>query len=123
MDWLKRVSESRRKKLEREIAKARQSDNLVDPLLFTLFSDKAEVIIKNGAWNIVSNQFDNDFKKIRQLRNHLAHANDYAASPETASDTCKTVRLIDYWIDNFSGWLLSSELSTEMQSRPAGKSA
>jgi hypothetical protein len=123
MYWLKRVSKGRRRKLEREIAKAQQADNLVDPLLLTHFSDKVEVILENGACKIGRDQVDRDFKQIRRLCNHLAHANDYAASAETAADTCRTVRLIDQWIDEFSGWLSASALAAPgpLPFTPAGQ--
>jgi hypothetical protein len=55
-----------------------------------------------GRFLIAKNVFQNQFKKIQSLRNHLAHANDYAASPEAAIGNCKTVRLIDEWNDRLS---------------------
>src|SRR5262249_13840843 len=42
-------------------------------------------------------EFECELKQIQSLRDQLAHANDYASSARAASETCKTVRLIDNW--------------------------
>jgi hypothetical protein len=100
--WLDRISEGRRQKLLAEIAKARSNEPLIDALLFTQFIDKVNIIWKSGRFSVAKNQFESHFKKIQSLRDRLAHANDYAASPDAAIDTCKTVRLIDEWTDRLS---------------------
>ena len=104
--WLSRISEGRRQKLRVEIANARSEEPLIDALLFTQFVDKADIIWKSERFLMAKNAFDNQFKKIRSLRDHLAHANDYAASREAAIETCKTVRLIDDWNDRLSKLVL-----------------
>jgi hypothetical protein len=38
----------------------------------------------------------------RVIRNHLAHANNYAASPEAAVNSCQTIRLVDKWSRRFT---------------------
>ena len=100
--WLNRISEGRRQKLQVEIAKARSDEPLVDALLFTQFADKANIIWKSGCLIVEKSAFESQFKKIQALRDHLAHANDYASSPSAAIDTCKTVRLIDEWNNRLS---------------------
>jgi hypothetical protein len=70
---------------------------LVEALLFTQFVDKAIIIFKSGHFLTEEDIFNGHYKKIQSLRDHLAHANDYATSPETAAETCRTVRLIDDW--------------------------
>jgi hypothetical protein len=101
-DWLDRLPQHRRHKLQNELAKARANDALVDTLLFTQFADKANIICMNKRWKIRKEKFDREFARIHSLRNHLAHANDYAASPGAAAETCRTVRLIDEWIDHLT---------------------
>jgi hypothetical protein len=100
--WLNRISEHRRQKLQGEIAKARSDEPLVDALLFTQFVDKANIIRKSGRLMVGKSAFESQFKKIQALRDRLAHANDYASSPNAAIDTCKTVRMIDEWNDRLS---------------------
>jgi hypothetical protein len=107
--WLDRLSNGRRTNLKNEIGKARIDDGLVDALLFTQFIDKVTIIRKSPLFKFARDLFESELKKIQSLRNHLAHANDYAASPEAASETCKTVRLIDKWSKQFSQWLQDIE--------------
>jgi hypothetical protein len=101
-DWLDRLSKKRRDRLQAEIAKARFDDCLVDALLFTQFPDKATIVRKSPRFKFDVDTFENEFEKIRSLRNHLAHANDYATSPEAAVETSSTVRLIDKWTDQLA---------------------
>ena len=100
-DWLSRLPDGRRRKLQDEIVRARKDDELVDALLFTQFVDKATIIYKSGQFLKEPDVFEQQYKKIQFLRDHLAHANDYAASPDAAVETCRTVRLIDQWNDHF----------------------
>lgn len=93
--WLTRLDTSRQKKLSKEIAKSKSTDSFVDELLFTQFGDKVD-IIDTGALDL-GPQFKIDAQKIMRLRNLLAHANEYAASPSAAEDVCVTVRLMDRW--------------------------
>jgi hypothetical protein len=107
--WLERLSEGRRQKLENEIKKAHQDDSFVDALLFTQFADKVTIIRKSSRMAVGSPAFENEFKQIQSLRDHLAHANDYAASPEAACKVCRTVQVIEKWNKEFSDWLRASD--------------
>jgi hypothetical protein len=92
--WLAYLSEGRRDKINIEIAKARTDDGFVDSLLFTQFADKADIIIK--SFDLLSRKEDAraHLKEIQTLRDNLAHANEYAASPEEARRTCAIVRTL-----------------------------
>jgi hypothetical protein len=96
-DWLSCLVDGRRRKLQGEIDNSRAKSELVDSLLFTQFVDKATIIHKRCRFQIEQAAFESQYKQIQFLRDHVAHANDYAASPEAAAETCKTVRLIDQW--------------------------
>jgi hypothetical protein len=93
-DWLCRLSEGRRKTLEDTIAESHQGDCFVDALLFTQFCNKADItrksidLGKDGG----RSAFASNLKKIQSLRDHVAHANEYAASPEHAQNVCTLVR-------------------------------
>jgi hypothetical protein len=97
--WLNVLPTGRRDNLRKEIAKAVSSGNLVDPLLFTQFADKATFIRNSEQWSMGRDAFERDFRTMQLLRDQLAHANDYAASPEAAAETCRSARLIEKWTD------------------------
>jgi hypothetical protein len=90
-DWLKYLAETRQRKLQVELTKAKADDNYVDMLLFTEFCDKRE---------IVKLQFPEDRREtlgkvlldIEKLRDRVAHANEYASSPNQAKTLCEVVR-------------------------------
>ena len=98
-EWLSILPAGRQDNLRKEIAKAISSGNLVDPILFTQFADKATLVRSCWQWSIGRDAFERDFRTIQSLRDHLAHANDYAASPEAAVETCRSMRLIEGWTD------------------------
>jgi hypothetical protein len=104
-EWLKCLSDGRQKDLRDELERAQARDGLVDPLLFTQFADKKSILSKSRHLQTSKRKFDGELGRIQSLRDHLAHANDYASSPETASKTCETVRLLDKWREEFSRWL------------------
>jgi hypothetical protein len=101
-DWMKYLNETRQEKLRTEIESAQQQDSLVDALLFTQFADKIAIICNIFIAELEDADVERDLKKIQKLRDHLAHANDYAASPDAADSACRTVRLIDKWSKQIS---------------------
>jgi hypothetical protein len=96
-EWMRALSETRREKIETEIKQARKDDAFVEPLLFTQFADKRTIIGHEPSLGSDAELFDRELKKIEALRNHLAHANNYASTPTLAAGTCETVRMIDKW--------------------------
>ena len=111
--WLEFLSEGRRQKLQAEIAKAWNSDNLVNSLLFTQFADKTTIIRKSTTFALGDKSLQNEFREIQVLRDRLAHANDYAAKADDATKVCRVVRSIDKWIKNFSDRLHLLNLASE----------
>ncbi len=102
--WIDRLPENRQQKLRYEIAKARGKEGLVDALLFTQFADKVTIIRTSPYFLFSKNNFKNELEQIRSLRDHLVHANDYAASVEAASQVCRTARLVDKWSKELWNW-------------------
>ncbi|SDR39049.1 hypothetical protein SAMN05519103_02589 [Rhizobiales bacterium GAS113] len=111
--WIERLSEGRKAQLQDEIGKATVGDGLVDELLFTQFADKMTIIHRSPYFTFGKNSFKGDLKQVQALRDHLAHANDYAASPRAACEVCSTVRLIDKWNRMLSNWPRSADPSTK----------
>jgi len=102
-DWFDRLSPGRQQKVRETIEEAQRGDRFVDALLFTQIVDKATIIRRSPLSPGKIHQ--RDIKKIETLRNGVAHANDYADSPDAAKQTCEAVRLIERWSDHFSQWL------------------
>jgi hypothetical protein len=90
--WLEHLSDGRKTKINMEIEASKDSENFVDPLLFTQFADKQTILLKGFDYGLSKIKLNKHFKEIRKLRDSLAHANDYAASYNNACNLCKTVR-------------------------------
>lgn len=104
--WRSHLTEERRTKLDAELQSARLADTLVDSLQYTQFGDKVTIIKK--AWPFATgagpskSRFERDMRDLQSLRDNLAHANDYAATSETASHVCGLVRAALEWIDRLA---------------------
>jgi hypothetical protein len=91
-DWMLLLSEPRQSKIGEEIQKSIQSDAFVDPLLFTQFADKRTIITKMCQISESKSVLEGRLKQIENLRDKVAHANEYAATPEKARNVCAVVR-------------------------------
>jgi hypothetical protein len=105
--WLKSLAETRQRKLQVEMNKAKADDTYVDMLLFTQFCDKRE---------IVKLQFPEDRREtlgktlvdIERLRDSVAHANEYASSSRQAKTLCEVVRELLSLRDELQGSMEST---------------
>lgn len=102
--WKDRLSAERQSKLATKLQDAVKDDSWVDDLLFTEFADKVTIISKSGSFRESKTGFAANMRTVEKLRNHLAHANEYAANRDAAAAVCKTVRIIDAWIEHLSVW-------------------
>lgn len=91
-DWMTCLTAGRRQELRKQISRSRKGDGFVDELLFTQFGDKSDILLQR--FDLPSNNGDlkHRFSAIRELRNNLAHSNEYAATPEEARKVCAIVR-------------------------------
>ena len=89
--WMKELSDGRRTKVKEAIETAKQNDSFVSEIAFTQLADKATLVCKGGFLSASKRKVIDCFKKIQQLRDDLAHANNYAESPEQARKICKVV--------------------------------
>ena len=103
-EWIQRLPPGRQTKINEEIQKAKSEDVFVDRLLFTQFIDKVTIIRKSPAFLFSGDTFEDDLRQVQSLRDKVAHANDYATTEETATQVCKTVRLMDHWIAALANW-------------------
>jgi hypothetical protein len=90
--WLCCLNEGRQQKIKDTIAESRRDDAFVDALLFTQFCDKADIIRKSFDLGGSKPALTTKLKEIQRLRDHVAHANEYATSPEQARKVCSLVR-------------------------------
>jgi hypothetical protein len=89
--WLKLLASKRQQKIKDEMSNARAGDSYVDSLLFTQFCDKKEIVTLNFPEDR-REAHEAKLSKIEKLRNSIAHANEYAASPNQAKIVCEVVR-------------------------------
>ena len=92
--WLELLSDQRRDEVLKKIDTAKQEDGFVSAIMFTQLSDKATILRKEELVSGSGKQLKRDFNEIRDLRDHLAHANYYAETPEAARQVCQVVRKI-----------------------------
>jgi hypothetical protein len=97
-EWMTKLPPERMAKIQTEIKGATSDDSFVDSLLFTQFCDKVTIIRKSEAFRDNKNEFSKQMKSIQDLRDLLAHANEFAATRKAAAAVCETVRVIDEWI-------------------------
>lgn len=103
-EWKNRLSKKGRDEVDIKHRAAIAADNLVDDLSCTGFGDKKNIILKSPSFPELWRTFDSDMIEARDLRNNLAHANNYAATRDAAAKVCGTVRKIEHWIQRLSNW-------------------
>ena len=79
-------------RIQHEISIAQAKDAFVDKLLFTQFADKAELLKHLNPTGLHRPALERQLKDVQNLRDSLAHANEYAASPDQAKHVCDLVR-------------------------------
>ena len=91
-EWKELLNEKRRLKIQEEIEELKRADGLADELLFTQFCDKGTIVLKSFEFEQSKRTLEDKLGKFQKLRDGLAHANDYAATPEQAKQVCALVR-------------------------------
>jgi hypothetical protein len=97
--WLSCLNENRQEKIKAQIKDSVSHDGFVDALLFTQFADK-KALLRDPATKLFGkskNLYDREMKSIQNLRDALAHANEYAATPEHGREVARTVASIFDW--------------------------
>ncbi|UGY18992.1 hypothetical protein HAP48_0016975 [Bradyrhizobium septentrionale] len=89
--WLEVLAARRQQKIKDEMSDARADDGFVESLLFTQFFDKTTIVARQFPEN-QRKSLEAKLRRIEHLRNHVAHANDYAATPSLAKNVCEVVR-------------------------------
>ena len=92
--WLQSLSKRRRDRTLSAIEKTKRDDGFVSEILHTQLHDKATIICKRRLMPGSRRNLERCFKKIGDLRDQVAHANNYAETPDKARDVCSVVRTI-----------------------------
>ena len=103
-EWMTKLSPQRITKIHEEMKQSKLNDSFVDPLLFAQFGDKVTNIRKSEAFAASNTKFEKNMKSAQDLRNRLAHANEFASTRMDAVAVCGTVRAIDSWIEHLRQW-------------------
>lgn len=90
--WKRFLSDGRREKINEEIEQSHRGDGFVDELLFTQFCDKSEILLKGFQLPRSKTIIRGQLERIQELRDKLAHANDYASLPKQQRNVCAIVR-------------------------------
>lgn len=90
--WLPLLSPGRQENIQREIEKSHREDGFVDSLLFTQFCDKKTIITRSLNLPYSKRDLQSRLDDLETLRNNLAHANEYAATPRQARGVCVSAR-------------------------------
>jgi hypothetical protein len=90
--WMTMLKPNRIDMIEQEISIAQAKDVFVDALLYAQFCDKAEIMKRLQPTDMSIRAFERQLRHFEDLRNNLAHANQYAASPDQAKHVCILVR-------------------------------
>lgn len=101
-EWIKKLPPQWQKRVHREIARRQARDAFVDALLCTRLCEKAAILAKSPRFRGEEEELQDQFDCIRKLRNSLAHADDYAATPEAAANVCRITRMITNWIQRLA---------------------
>lgn len=88
----------RRERVEQDWAKLKAAGLEIDRIAATQFADKRQILVKSGLIRCSRSQAEREFGSIEDLRNGLAHANNYASTRESAHKTIAAVKLTRKWI-------------------------
>jgi hypothetical protein len=98
-DWIGRLSPGRQGKVAEKFEQLR-TENFDPPLIeVTDFCDKRDVLAKLGLLNVPSKRKAvDDFERIEELRNSVAHAATYAQSEGRLAEFVELLALTEAWI-------------------------
>ncbi len=83
------INSERRVKTISEFTNRQKKNSQVDYLLCTQFCDKREILLKDFEFKMSKKQITKQLKKIEKIRDHVAHANNYAMTLDEAKELKK----------------------------------
>lgn len=91
-NWLACLDRDRQRDIRKQIYRSKRDDGYVNELLFTTFKDKTTIILKKLTPSEKQEPLEKKLTDLRELRNKLAHANEYASTPVHARNVCAAIR-------------------------------
>jgi len=92
-DWQRLLHKNRRMKIAELLDKAAAADGVVDALLYTQFCDKRDILLKSSLIaREHRDRFSLNMRAIEDLRNAVAHANEYADTSAKAAEISRIAR-------------------------------
>jgi len=103
-EWIRRLSDPRQGALRKRVNEAKDKDIEMDHLLYTEFCDKVTILRKSSHFRTRKTGFKNDMNAIRDLRDRIAHANDYATESVDVKKLSAVVANIEHWTNFLADW-------------------
>jgi hypothetical protein len=100
--WIDEITKRSRAEIEKRLKKAKKANHQLDELHMTSFSDKIDILSRAKIIGTRKEKFKSELNELRNLRNNLAHANEYAADRRSAKRLCATVRKAEWWIQQLN---------------------
>ena len=97
-DWLDKLPCERQKCVRKKYAELQRANLEIDLITATEFADKKTIVQQCTTLPVSKNKANRELNRIQWLRDHLAHAGDYANSRSNALKTIKAVRFCREWI-------------------------
>jgi len=91
-DWMQVLNQTRQDKVREKYAESLAADGLIDPILFTDFCDKKELLLACRYPSLPTTSTARKLRAVERVRNSIAHASDFALTPDQARTVAKTVR-------------------------------
>jgi len=108
-DWLCKVDKARRPKIEEKWQDLQKSNMAIDCISTTDFCDKRDAVLSLGDFPGQKKAVKKKLKAIEKLRHSVAHAGDYALTPEKAKDVAQTVRWARELINTLQSQLMPNQ--------------
>lgn len=91
-EWLVILPANQQQSIRKAVRKAEGNDTFVSMSVLTNFSHKARVVAELPQFSEDQEKWRENFDELRNLRNSLAHADQYADTLEKAKDVCRLAR-------------------------------
>lgn len=96
-EWLPLLG-ARQEQVESEWGRQKANGLEIDRIAATQFADKRQILVKLNLIPCSRSRAEREFGLIEDLRNGVAHANDYASTRGAARKTIAAVKLARKWI-------------------------
>ena len=104
-EWLSHLPTTRQCKVKKAIQKAKSKDNFVHGLYATNFFDKQLIVQRFTCFEYGGERLETELGDIRRLRNQIAHADNFALTPEQAREACRVARNLLALREQLCSWL------------------